>query len=194
MADFTAALPLLRRFEGGYSNNPADRGGETYAGIARRYWKGEPIWKVIDGAKGYSDFPTVLERPPLKALLDIEIQGFYRRNFWQGLDAIGSQLIAEEVLDCGVNCSAKAGREYLQRALNFFGSRHGTGSEYPVLKVDGDAGPMTAAAADKAVALGYEDKVLGMQNALQAGHYERSTRGRASQLQFAHGWWERAKV
>ena len=38
MADFATAYAPLAGFEGGWCNVQGDSGGETYAGIARRYW------------------------------------------------------------------------------------------------------------------------------------------------------------
>ena len=35
MADFTKYLPKLLQYEGVYSNNPKDSGGETYKGVSR---------------------------------------------------------------------------------------------------------------------------------------------------------------
>ena len=51
MADFSKAIPKLLKKEGGYVNNPADRGGETYKGIARKYHKSAFMWTLIDRYK-----------------------------------------------------------------------------------------------------------------------------------------------
>jgi lysozyme family protein len=51
MAHFKTAYALTMGHEGIYSNNPKDRGGETYKGIARKFhpsWEG---WKAIDRMK-----------------------------------------------------------------------------------------------------------------------------------------------
>ncbi len=37
MANYTEALKITGLNEGGYNNIPGDKGGETYAGIARNY-------------------------------------------------------------------------------------------------------------------------------------------------------------
>lgn len=57
MANFQRSFSKTSVFEGGYANNPNDKGGETYRGIARNHhpkWAG---WKIIDtyskiGAEG----------------------------------------------------------------------------------------------------------------------------------------------
>lgn len=38
MADFDKAHLEVMGNEGGYANNPVDAGGETYKGIARKFW------------------------------------------------------------------------------------------------------------------------------------------------------------
>ena len=48
MAKFQIAEAITGRNEGGYANNSADTGGETYAGIARNYWPKWQGWKYID--------------------------------------------------------------------------------------------------------------------------------------------------
>ena len=51
MADFHKALKRTAKYEGGYVNDPADAGGETYKGISRRAnpkWDG---WQLIDAHK-----------------------------------------------------------------------------------------------------------------------------------------------
>ena len=51
MADFKTAYDRTSKFEGGYSNDEADRGGETFAGIARVYHENWLGWKIIDQYK-----------------------------------------------------------------------------------------------------------------------------------------------
>lgn len=51
MANFKIALDKVLSREGGYINDPDDKGGETYKGISRKYnpdWKG---WRIIDNTK-----------------------------------------------------------------------------------------------------------------------------------------------
>lgn len=51
MSNFDTALKILLYNEGGYNNNPNDKGGETYCGIARRYHNNWYGWKLIDAIK-----------------------------------------------------------------------------------------------------------------------------------------------
>ena len=57
MAQFEPAFEKTMKFEGGYANNPADRGGETYRGIARKIWPGWNGWPLVDAAKQKAGFP-----------------------------------------------------------------------------------------------------------------------------------------
>lgn len=50
-ASFAPAYQIVMANEGGYVNNPADPGKETYAGISRRFWPNWSGWKIIDRIK-----------------------------------------------------------------------------------------------------------------------------------------------
>ena len=102
MADFLKAYALTREFEGGYVNDPADPGGETYKGIARRKqprWQG---WAIIDGLKKNADFPALLYK---NTTLNAMVLDFYKHEFWDFLccDSIQSQAVAYELFDTAVN-------------------------------------------------------------------------------------------
>ena len=51
MANFQQAFQHTAAAEGGYSNNPKDKGGETYRGIARKYWPDWAGWIIVDEYK-----------------------------------------------------------------------------------------------------------------------------------------------
>ena len=56
MADFEIAYGETEIREGGYVNDPADRGGETHRGVARKFHPKWPGWKIVDKYK--ADFPN----------------------------------------------------------------------------------------------------------------------------------------
>lgn len=95
MAEFNPAFDKMIQNEGGYRsvNVPADRGGQTYAGIARNFHPNWPGWRFID--KGD------LQNLEISSL----VRDFYRTQFWEKIsgDQIASQLIAETIFDFGVN-------------------------------------------------------------------------------------------
>jgi lysozyme family protein len=93
MADFDPAFEKMIHDEGGYqlTDIPGDRGGQTYAGIARKPnpdWAG---WQYIDRKDFGSATPLVRE--------------FYKANFWDPIrgDDLKEQAIAETIFNFGVN-------------------------------------------------------------------------------------------
>jgi lysozyme family protein len=92
MADFLPAYERMIRNEGGYVLHEVagDRGGQTYAGIARNAWPRWQGWVSID--KG--------EIPPTPL-----VREFYRELFWDQVkgDDITHQRVAETLFDFAVN-------------------------------------------------------------------------------------------
>jgi lysozyme family protein len=93
MADFNPAFERMIHDEGGFqlTNIPGDRGGQTYAGIARNAnpnWAG---WQHIDRKDFGSATPLVRE--------------FYKLRFWDRVrgDDITNQAIAETIFNFAVN-------------------------------------------------------------------------------------------
>ena len=56
MANFNESFNITLGYEGGYSNDPDDAGGETYKGISRRYHPGWKGWALIDELKSKGVF------------------------------------------------------------------------------------------------------------------------------------------
>lgn len=102
MADFNTAYENTGGYEGGYSNHAADRGGETWCGIARKFhpnWEG---WKIIDEYKKKPGFPTNLK--DISQLTVLRRQ-FYRELFWDAVwgDHLASQTFANSIYGEAVN-------------------------------------------------------------------------------------------
>ena len=97
MADFAPAYEAMIRNEGGYvlHDVPGDRGGQTYAGIARNMNPRWPGWALIDRGQ---DVPAQLVRE------------FYKFQYWDSIqgDRITSQVIAQTIFDFHVNAGAVA--------------------------------------------------------------------------------------
>ncbi|MEZ5997825.1 MAG: glycosyl hydrolase 108 family protein [Hyphomonas sp.] len=128
---FDAALAFCFKWEGGYSNHPNDRGGETNFGITAAVYnkwrkaQGEPIQSV-------------------KLLTHQEAQQIYWSNYWlaAGCDVCRRPL---DVLmfDAAVNHGAPGAVKLLQRSINAIAAAEGGGAS---LAVDGAPGAMTTAA------------------------------------------------
>lgn len=97
MADFLPAYEAMIRNEGGYvlHNVPGDRGGMTYAGIARNMNPQWPGWPLIDAKQ---EVPAQLVRE------------FYKRNFWDNIlgDELQHQATAQSIFDFHVNTGRPA--------------------------------------------------------------------------------------
>lgn len=97
MADFLPAFEEMIRDEGGYVLHEVegDRGGMTYAGIARNMNPSWPGWEFIDNKQ---DVPTGL------------VRDFYRKQFWDDIrgDQINNQRIASAIFNFYVNAGKPA--------------------------------------------------------------------------------------
>lgn len=112
MSSFDSALSFVLRWEGGYSNHPADPGGETYRGISRKW---HPQW----GGWSYLD-----ERDPRPSwnqiYSDLEplVSSFYHSQYW--LPIRGDDLppkIASTVFDWAVHSGVKTASKALQHLV-----------------------------------------------------------------------------
>lgn len=170
MADFTKAHERVAQYEGGWANDPVDRGGETYAGIARKFhpsWKG---WPIVDSVKGKrrGDY---IKHPALKsAILD-----FYRANFWDKMrgDQIHSQRVADLVYDWYVNSGAKGIKE-VQEAAG--------------VTADGKIGPQTLAALNRH----NEEELMDKLIAARVMFFAEIVSENHTQAKFIKGWMKRA--
>lgn len=103
MADFTPAFEAMILDEGGYKLEtvPGDKGGQTYAGIARNSWPNWHGWAAIDAGG----------RPEAQ-----EVRDFYRANFWapMRLDEVQDQHVARSILGNAVNCGVSTAAKLVQ--------------------------------------------------------------------------------
>jgi lysozyme family protein len=96
---------IIEGFEGKYSNDPDDPGGETYKGISRKMNENFEGWKIIDNYKGGKNYPNILEEDINLAGM---VEGFYKKNYWdefQG-DDLGEGT-GEEMFDQCVRANGK---------------------------------------------------------------------------------------
>ena len=164
--DFCKAFEELIGIEGGYVNDPTDRGGETKYGISKR------SYSKVD----------------IRNLTLRQAQEIYYRDFWKqsrmDLDRIDHYPIALELFDTSVNMGAGTGRRILQDALNLMNRNQ---KNYPDLVVDGIIGRKSFeayATVDKRILL----KVL---NGLQFMRYTEICLADPEQERFFNGWMQR---
>lgn len=187
MAQFEPALQRTLKHEAGYANDPADRGGETYRGVARnihRQWSG---WKIVDSHKGKPNFPATLDRDTgLQSL----VAEFYRTEFWNKIkgDSISNQTIANELFDSAVNFGVGPAVTLLQKALNFLGTSKR-------VDTDGGMGTGTMKALDTALSTPTQTKaLLGALVSLRGQRYMNIMCDDPTQRVFAVGWFSRLTV
>lgn len=160
--------------EGGYVNNPADPGGETNFGItvatARR--------------NGYAGAMRDLTRDQAAA---IYVREYVTAPGFARIAAINI-IIAEKMVDAGVNCGPGRPGKWLQRVLNLLNRQ---GKLFADLTVDGALGPATQAALQSVLAargIDGEKVIFRMLNSLHGAYYIEITEGRQASEEFIYGW------
>lgn len=160
--------------EGGYSNNPADKGGPTMYGIT----------EATARRNGYTGQMFELSRAWAET---IYLREYVTEPGFNQIAAVSSR-IAEELVDTGVNMGPSLPAPWLQRILN--GLNQG-GKRWPDLVVDGKIGPATVGALR--ALLEYrgtegEKVVLRALNCLQGARYIEITESRPANETFLYGW------
>lgn len=187
MAEFLKAYEITLQHEGGYANNPNDKGGETYCGISRKFFPNWSGWIHIDNWKKGGGDPKTLKYP----YLEEEIKSFYKINFWDTmlLDKFTDQNLANELFDTGVNMGVKVASEMIQLACNLLNKQ---GKLYPDIDVDGQIGEKFSLKTIN----NHPDKrkLYNLLNILQGARYVELTKKTPSQEIFLNGWLERVDI
>lgn len=169
MASFADALPFLLSHEGGFVDDPTDRGGATKYGITQ---------SALDSFR--------LQNPDLdmpRSVADLtedEAVVIYHADYWM-FDDFDSQKVATKVLDLAANMGLRRGIKILQEAVGAAGG--------PELVFDGLLGPKTV----QAVNACDEAKLLYELCELAAERYKQIAVNDPSQLKFLKGWLSRAE-
>lgn len=97
MADFYKEINKVLQREGGYVNDPHDKGGETNFGISKRA------------------FPNV----DIKNLTADDARAIYKEHYWDRVkgDEIESQIVAGEVFDMAVNAGVRTSSKMTQAII-----------------------------------------------------------------------------
>lgn len=174
MANFEEAYSIMLRNEGGYSNIAADKGGETYKGIARNFWPNWSGWAIIDGIKAVRKINWNEEIQDTN--LKLSVKNFYKVNFWNKMSgsAIQDQFIANVLFDSFVLMGGNAVK-MAQRLLTYNG--------YTLL-IDGALGPKTLNAINTVNQEFFYHAFL----AARKEYHEARAKSDVSQLQFLKGW------
>jgi len=120
MADAKLMIPFIRKWEGGYVNDPDDKGGCTMMGVTIKTYR-----KFFGKNKTCDD---------LKHITDEEWLEIFKKGYWDcwKADKIENQSIAQLCVDMGWGSGTKTAIKKVQECLG--------------LKADGIVGPITLSA------------------------------------------------
>jgi lysozyme family protein len=169
------ALNYLHDAEGRYVNHPADRGGETYRGVARNKnpdWEG---WSIIDQHRSHPDFPAVLETiVPLQRA----VENLYRARYWNmcRCDDLPAD-IAVMIFDAAVNHGPFRASMLLQQTLH--------------IKMDGIIGDISITSVEKYLNKHGTDALIVEFLGYRLEFFHYIVRGDSSQAEFLRGWFNR---
>ena len=185
---FKTAFKRTMRFEGGYSNHSADRGGETYRGISRKFWPYWEGWKYIPKLKHL----THQETEELQECTE----AFYKEHFWDVLKLDEISLFipecASELFDISVNFGTKVGKKTLQRALNILNKDEKIFND---LVPDGIIGQKTIHTTEIYINKKQNEKtLLKLIRLLRAKYYIDIVEKNTSQEVFIGGWLNRVEL
>lgn len=196
---YLAAFKDLLGIEGGFVDDPADRGGATKYGISLRFLVAEGAFD--DDGDGKADFDLDMDGDidgrDIRALTPGDARYLYHRCFWQPLRAdILPRPLGEMLFDQGVNGGRTTARKLLQRAINncLLSAPKQAGAGLP-LKVDGQIGDATM----RKLGWVLRYPALGMPALIDSFRHEVRERYREivrrfpSQQRFLRGWLARAE-
>ncbi len=132
----TAKIDALIGREGGFSNDPNDR-GNWYLGKLEG-----TMWGVTAAEARANGYLGAMKDMPRATAVAIYASRYWSRPKFDQIDAISTTL-AEKLFDIGVNAGPATGVKFMQRALNVLNQG---GKAFPDIAADGGIGPMTLAA------------------------------------------------
>jgi len=162
---FDEALSFTLKWEGGYSYDEDDPGGETYFGISRVNHPNWPGWAILEA--------SISGPPASDDVMDMAVGLFYRDEFWTPLrcdDMPGG--VATALFDTAVNCGKPRASRWLQGAVG--------------VVQDGAIGPKTIAAVNASP----DEAIRGVINS-RSDHYVLIVAKNPALRKFLNGWTNR---
>lgn len=186
MIRFDEAFENTIKWEGKYSNDKYDTGGETYMGISRVHhpdWNG---WKIIDKNRNEGmglDGHDIL----------LSVKDFYKKNYWDKIkgDELIDQKIANKVFDVAVNMGIGTSIKFLQTGLNILNRCQ---KLYQNISIDGKIGNKTIEALKYYLRNDKNIHLLKIINILQGNKYIRIVQNNKTQDKFIRGWLKRVNL
>lgn len=205
MSNYDESYEYIKRIEGVYSDDPDDKGKRTVYGISE---KNNPNWEgfviideyinsyLRDGLGGYATTNSIIRFIESNDRLQILVKRFYHEHYWlqiQG-DKIESQILADRIMQYGVNCGVETAIMSLQRTLNTI-NYHGQHPYFDFeLVIDGVIGEKTLERLNGFSAVKkIHDKLCDLLYVAQINHYLNICFKNPTQYIFLFGWMNRAK-
>ena len=167
---FSNAMFWVNKHEGGYANNPADKGGVTNLGITQ---------ETFDNAKKKG----LIKAESIEKLTKPEAEKIYKQEYW---DKSSADKLPEDIavpyFDAVVNHGVTGGAQLLQKAINRFAGAN-------IVKEDGNIGEETISAlnsmlTDRRSRLRFIDNMLDVRDE----RYDGLVNNDPSQGVFLKGW------
>ena len=121
MAKFDEAFEKVVFHEGGYVNDPDDRGGETYMGISRKAHPNALIWQHVDKiTKQFSSESKITTELKKNNELTSLVKKIYKSDYWNPFELTKekSQRLANQIFDNAVNMGVERTRKMIIRVKN----------------------------------------------------------------------------
>lgn len=190
---FEHAFADLLGIEGGFVDDPVDRGGATKYGISLRFLKAEG--QIDEDLDGYADFDLDMDGDidgaDIRKLTVGDAKSLYKRSFWEALDCESfPEPIGEMLFDQGVNGGNHAAKKLLQQAINAV-LRAGRYRTMP-LEEDGRIGGITRAVFSSMWKRHPDELVIEYREAVK-DRYIAIVRRNPDQAKFLKGWLNRAE-
>ena len=197
---FRKAFEKTLSYEGLYSKHAADKGGETFRGISRKFhpkWDG---WEIINNIKNeikleddqiLIDELNIIFRTHYELLVKTEI--FYYNEYWLhkhlNLDEVAKSFpnIAFQLFDMAVNMGVSTSAKIFQRCINILNRE---GKDYPNLVIDGIIGEKTIRILNTEL-LDEKQYLYKLIILMRAKIYIDMVEGNESQEVFIRGWLNR---
>lgn len=177
---FKACLNFTMGHEGGFVNDPVDKGGPTSrGGITLKTLR--HLSATVLGHDWDKDDDGDVDVQDLALLTDDDLRVAYAKYYNDNMDQIQSDVVAIKLFDFGFNCGPESATKLLQRAANEL--HHGA----PLI-VDGKLGPHTVNVVNSLPQQALT--VVFIEEAIK--HYHAIVAHDATQAKYIKGWINRA--
>ena len=166
-------IDMILQHEGGFVNDPDDKGGFTYRGITRKNFPNWEGWQIVD-----TNLPLKNGQIIKNEELEQYVREFYYDNFYHPMkiDEIDNMLISGHLLCHGVNAGIKNSVKILQKSINEICNEN--------ISVDGIIGKITLSYANS----NEQEKIANEMIVKRKEYYTNLAKRNPSQQKFLKGW------